>query len=64
MHVRNKKSNIQGRSLNMIKKSDFPYYKELLIMERILSLWEQILSFKRSSHLKKDAIEDIPCLIQ
>ena len=63
MHVRNKKSNIQGRSLIM-RKSDFPYYKELLIMERILSLWEQILSFKRSSHLKKDAIEDIPCLIQ
>ena len=34
-HVRNKSSNIQGRSL---KISDFLYYKELLIKERIRSL--------------------------
>ena len=60
--VRNKNSNIQGRSLNVI--SDFPYYKELLIKERIRSLWEQILSFKRSSYLNRDAIEDNLCLIQ
>ena len=50
-HVRNKNSNIQGRSLNLI--SVFPYYKELLIRERIRFLWEQILSFERSSHFKK-----------
>ena len=50
-HVRNKNSNIQGRSLNLI--SDCLYYKELLIRERIRSLWEQILSFERSSHFKK-----------
>ena len=51
-HVCNKNSNIQGRSLNVIK-SDFPYYKELLIKERIRSLWEQILFFKRSFHFEK-----------
>ena len=34
-------------------KSDFPYLKELLLKERIRSLWEQTLSFKRSSHLEK-----------
>ena len=32
------KSNIQGRSLNVIKKKGFPYCKELLIKERIRSL--------------------------
>ena len=42
---------IQGRSPNVV--SDFPYHKELLIKERICSLWEQILSFKRSSHFEK-----------
>ena len=47
----NENSNFQWRSLNVI--SDFPYYKELLIKERICSLWEQILSFKRSSHFEK-----------
>ena len=31
----------------------FSYYKELLIKERIRSLLEQILSFKRSSHFEK-----------
>ena len=50
-HVYNKNSNIQGRSLNVV--SDFPYSKELLIKERIGSLWEQILSFKRSSYSEK-----------
>ena len=34
-------------------KSDFPYQKELLLKERIRSLWEQILPFKRSSHFEK-----------
>ena len=50
-HVRNTNSNIQGRSLNWI--SDFPYYKKLLIKERIRSLWDRILSCKRSSHFEK-----------
>ena len=35
-------------------KSDLSYHKELLLKERIHSLWEQILSFKRSSHFEKD----------
>ena len=34
-------------------KSDFPYLRELLSKEKIRSLWEQILSFKRSSHFEK-----------
>ena len=34
-------------------KSDFPSHKELLFKERFRSLWEQILSFKRSSHFEK-----------
>ena len=33
--------------------SDYKYHKELLLKERICSLWEQILSFKRSSHFEK-----------
>ena len=57
--MRNKKSNQGGHC----DKSDFPYYKELLIKERIRSLWEQILSFKRSSILKRDTIEENHCLI-
>ena len=36
MHVPNKNSNIQGRSLNVI--IDFPCYKELVIKEIIRSL--------------------------
>ena len=51
-HVRNKSSNIQGE-VTLCDKSDFPYYKELLIKERTRSLSEQILSFKRSSHFEK-----------
>ena len=51
-HVPYKNSNIQGRSLNVIKVI-FSYYKELLIKERICSQREQILSFKRSSHFEK-----------
>ena len=34
-------------------KSEFPYHKELLLKERIHSLWAQILSFKRSSQFEK-----------
>ena len=44
--------------------SDFPYHKELLLKERMRSLWEQILSFMRSSNLKGDIIVDNQCLIQ
>ena len=58
-HVRNKNSILQGRSLNVIFHTR---------RERIRSLWEQkrerIFSFKRSSHLKRDAIEENHCLIQ
>ena len=35
MHVRNKNSNIQGRSPHVV--SDFSYHKELLLNERIRS---------------------------
>ena len=56
--MRNKNSNIQGRLLIVIKVifhtiRNCPYYKELLIKERIRSIWEQILSFQRSSHFEK-----------
>ena len=52
-HMRNKISNSQGSSPNYCSKSDFPYHKKLLLRERIRSLWEPILSFKRSSHSVK-----------
>ena len=58
------KINCTSSVINECDKSDFSYYKELLIKERIRSLWEQILSFKRSSHLKRDVIEENNCLIQ
>ena len=50
-----KNSNIQGRSQNvtLCGISEFPYYKELLIKERIRSILEPMLSFKRSSHSEK-----------
>ena len=50
-HVRNKNSIIQGRPLNAIKLTF--HTKKLLIKERICSLWEQNLSFKRSFHFEK-----------
>ena len=34
-------------------QSDSPYLKKLLLKERISSLWERILAFKRSSHFGK-----------
>ena len=43
-------------------KSDFPYNKELLVKERIRSLWEQIFFFKRSSNLERDIIVIVPIL--
>ena len=51
-HVRNKNSNTQG-SLPNVLKVNFPYLQELLLKERIRPLWEQILSFKRSSYFEK-----------
>ena len=45
-------------------KRDFPYHKELLLKERIRSLWEQILSLREVPILKRDAIEENHCLIQ
>ena len=50
--MRNKIWNNQGRSPNVVTVV-FSYHKELLLKERIRSLWEQILSFKRSSHFEK-----------
>ena len=50
-HVRNKK--YHSREITKCCKSDLPYLKELLLKERIGSLWKQILSFKRSSHFEK-----------
>ena len=52
-HLRNKNSNIQGRSPDVVKKRfSMPSgnNEELLLNERIRSPWEQILSFKRSSY--------------
>ena len=51
LHVRNKKNNTQGRSHYVVKV--IPYLEELLLKERICPLWEQNLSFKRSSHFVK-----------
>ena len=50
--MRNKNSNTQGSSPNVVKVN-FHTLKELLLKERIRSLWEQILVFNRSSHFEK-----------
>ena len=50
--MRHKNSNYQRKSPNMAKVI-FPYHKEMLLKEIIRSLWKSILSFKRSSYLKK-----------
>ena len=60
--MRNKNSNIQG--MLQCDKNDFPYAKELLIQERIRSLWERILPLREVPILKRDAIEENQCLIQ
>ena len=56
--VRNKNSNI-SREVTQCGKSDFPYHKELLLKE-------QILSFKRSSYFETGGgvIEENRFLIQ
>ena len=56
-HVRNKNSNTLG------SKSEFLHHKELLLKERIRSLWEQI-PFKRTSHFERDVIVENHYLIQ
>ena len=53
---------IQGRSPNVV--SDSPYHKKTLWKERIRYLWEQILTFKKSSIFERDAIEENHCLFQ
>ena len=50
-HVRNKKVTFKGD--HSMCKSDLSYRKELLLKERIRSLWEQILFFKKSSHFEE-----------
>ena len=40
----------------------FPYHKELLLKERIRSLWEQIFLLREVPILKRDAIEENHCL--
>ena len=63
-HVRNKNSNIPGRSVTQCGKSYLSYQYIVLLKERICSLREQILSFKSNSHFEKGAIEENHCLIQ
>ena len=41
------------KEVTLYGKSDFLLNQELFLKERIRSLWEQILSFKRSSHFEK-----------
>ena len=41
------------KDVTLCDKSVFPYNNALLLKERIRSLWEQILSFKRNSHFEK-----------
>ena len=47
MHLRKKIVTFKGG------KSDCPHHKELLLKERVRSLWEQIIAFKRSSHFER-----------
>ena len=42
-----------SREVTQCGKSNLSYHKELRLKERIRSLWEQVLSFKRSSHFGK-----------
>ena len=45
-------------------KSDFPYNKELLLEERIRSVWEQFFPLREVPISKRDAIEENQWLIQ
>ena len=49
-HVRNKIVTLKGTYCG---KSEFPYLKELHLKEKNRFLWEQILSFKGSTHFEK-----------
>ena len=53
-----------SKEVTLCGKNDFPCHKELLLKERICSLWKQILSFQRSSHYEKGRNEENHCLIQ
>ena len=61
--VPNKNSNIhvQGRSPNVAKVISM--HKDLFLKERICSQREQILPLREVSIMKRDAIEEIHCLI-
>ena len=50
--------------INLMQTHFFPYHKGLLLNERIRSLWEQILSFKRSPYFERDAIDENHCSLQ
>ena len=52
-HVRNKKSNTRGSSPNVVKVIFHTLRNSVLLKERMRSLCEQILSFKRSSYFEK-----------
>ena len=51
-NMRNENSNIQGGSPNEVNVI-FHTIRNCSFKERIRSLWEQILSFKRNSHFEK-----------
>ena len=51
-YVHDKNSNIQRRSSNVV------YHYELLLKERIHSLWEQILTLREVPILKREANAD------
>ena len=63
-HVRNKNNSIQVMSPNVVKVIFHTIRNCSKRKERSRSIWEQILSFKINSHLKKNTIEEIHCLIQ
>ena len=51
-HMRNENCT-HSMEITYCDNIEFPYHKELLLKERISSLWEQILSFKKSSYFEK-----------
>ena len=52
-----------ARSL-LCGKSDLLHLKELILKEKIRSLWEQILSFREVPILKRYVLVENHCLIQ
>ena len=63
MHVRNKNSNIQGRSPNVVK-GDFPYHKELLLKKEFAPSGSKFFPLRVVPILKRDAIGENHWLIQ